>query len=117
MHNNYYFIRQLSLQLKNQLVGAQLLECFSQSRDELVLGFASETNQLYIRAILTSEFSALSFPDEFKRSSKNSVNLFPEITGLKVLDVIQHLNERRFRLELEQNYQLMFKLYGNRSNI
>ena len=95
----------------------QLLECFSQSRDELVIGFAAETKELYLRAILTSDFSSLSFPTEFKRAAKNSVNLFPELLGLKVTDVIQHLNERSFHLELEQDYQLMFKLYGNRSNI
>ncbi len=117
MHNNYYFIRQVSLLLKKQLAGTQLLECFSQSKDELILGFASEATELYIRATLTSEFSALSFPAEFKRSSKNTVNLFQEIIGLKVTDIIQHLNERSFHLELEQNYQLLFKMYGNRSNI
>ena len=117
MHNNYYFLRQLSIQLRKELVNTQLLECFSQSKDELILGFASENAQLHIRAILTSQFSALSFPADFKRSNKNSINLFSELIGQKVLDVVQNLNERSFYLQLENNYQLLFKLFGNRSNI
>lgn len=35
----------------------------------------------------------------------------------KVLNVIQYENERSFSIQLENNYSLLFKMHGNRSNI
>jgi predicted ribosome quality control (RQC) complex YloA/Tae2 family protein len=117
MHNNYYFLRQLSEALKKRLTSFELAVCFSQNKDELILGFFSGEKEFFIKAILTPSFSALSFPEEFKRSKKNSVDLFKELTGLKVSHVVQHLNERSFHIEFEKHYKLMFKMHGRRSNI
>jgi predicted ribosome quality control (RQC) complex YloA/Tae2 family protein len=117
MHNNYYFLRQLSAELRKRLVTFELGVCFSQNKDELILGFFNREKEFYIKAILTSSFSTLAFPAEFKRSKKNSVDLFKELIGLKVEDVVQHLNERSFHIEFENNYKLMFKMHGRRSNI
>ena len=38
MHNNYYFLKQLSPVLEEKLEGLELVECFSQNKDELILG-------------------------------------------------------------------------------
>ncbi|MCP2043875.1 NFACT RNA binding domain-containing protein [Pontibacter sp. HSC-36F09] len=117
MHQNYYFLRQLSEQLRSQLVGMEVITCFSQNKDELVIGFAAGEQELYIRAALTSHFSSLSFPTEFKRARANTINLFGELLEKTVQDVVQHLNERSFYLKLSKGYILLFKLFGNRSNI
>jgi predicted ribosome quality control (RQC) complex YloA/Tae2 family protein len=117
MHQNYYFLRQLTEHLRQQLVGKEVVTCFSQNKDELVLGFASGNQEFYIRAMLTSHFAALSFPTEFRRARANSVNLFPEMLGRQVQDVVQHLNERSLYLRLSGDQLLLFKLFGNRSNI
>lgn len=117
MHQNYHFLRHLTEQLRTQLVGMELVSCFSQNKDELVLGFAEGERELYIRAMLTAHFSSLSFPTEFKRARANTINLFTELQGRVVQDVVQHLNERSFYLKLSQGYTLLFKLFGNRANI
>jgi predicted ribosome quality control (RQC) complex YloA/Tae2 family protein len=117
MHNNYYFLRQLTRVLKERLVSFELALCFSQNKDELILGFFSGQKEFFIKAILTSSFTTLSFPEEFKRSKKNSVDLFKELIGLKVRDIVQHSNERSFHIEFESGYKLMFKMYGRRSNM
>ncbi|GHA78150.1 NFACT RNA binding domain-containing protein [Pontibacter akesuensis] len=117
MHLNYYFIRQLTQALRPLLVGLQAETAFSQNKDELILGFAAPERDFYIRAALSSHFTSLSFPSEFRRARANSVELLQEVQGQTVEAVVQHLNERSFHLALSGGYLLLFKLFGNRSNI
>jgi predicted ribosome quality control (RQC) complex YloA/Tae2 family protein len=123
MHTNFYFLRQLTPRLTEKLAGLVLAECFSQERDELVLGFCPDGKQwrhrrdFYIRATLRGDFAALAFPDEFRRAGKNSVDLFADLLNRPVLGVRQFLNERAFALQFSDDWALLFKLYGNRSNL
>ncbi|MFW5759898.1 MAG: NFACT RNA binding domain-containing protein [Cyclobacteriaceae bacterium] len=110
-------MRQLSTRLQQHLPGHELLEVFSQNKNELILGFARKGEEFYIRASLNADFSCLSFPENFHRSKRNSVDLFSELIGLPVLSVDQFENERSFMIHLGAEYGLLFKLHGNRSNI
>ncbi len=47
----------------------------------------------------------------------NTVELLKPMLGQTVQNVVQHRNERSFYLELSNNMLLLFKLFGNRSNI
>jgi predicted ribosome quality control (RQC) complex YloA/Tae2 family protein len=135
MFHNYYFLQPLSkaiaqkLQVNWQLgieekefnlyqgEAMQLAVCFSQNKDELVLGFCNTRAEFYIRAMLDAEFGGLSFPSEYARAKKNSVDLFKELIDLKLLGITQYLNERSFSLNFENDYVLLFKMHGKRSNI
>ena len=117
MHNNYYLLKQLVNELSTKLIGLDVLEIFSQNKDELILGFASGNSSFYIKAHLLSDFCCLYFPDDFHRSKRNSVNLFERAIGLKVLGVEQYQNERCFSICLQNEMKLLFKMHGNRSNI
>ncbi|WP_221393119.1 NFACT RNA binding domain-containing protein [Dyadobacter sp. NIV53] len=122
MHQNYYFLKKLAPQLHTELAGKLLIETFSQEKDELILVFAeSETdgilqNPFFIKATLRSNFACLSFPDKFDRARRNSVNLFTSFYGQKVNGVRVFLNERAIEIRF-RNQTLVFKLFGNRSNI
>jgi predicted ribosome quality control (RQC) complex YloA/Tae2 family protein len=117
VHNNYYFLRQISQALSERITGWELSVCFSQEKDELVLGFTDSEGEFYIKAVLHPTLACLVFPRDFQRARKNSVDLFGEITGLRVTKVVQYLNERSFALVFEQDYTLLFKMHGNRSNL
>ncbi len=125
MHNNYYFFRLLSKKLQQCLSSWVLVTCFSQHKDELILGFADPQpphDEFYIKALLGSQFSCLHFPEEFHRSKRNSVNLFSQLLDCRVVEVRQTLNDRSFSLILEKEgnaepFQLLFKMHGNRANI
>ena len=117
MHTNYYFLRQLSQQLAQKLTGWQIGTCFSQQKDELVIGFYSPEDEFYINAILRSDFCCLHFPDGFARSKRNNIDLFPQLLDLRITRVKQYENERAFAFELEDDYLLLFKMHGLRSNI
>ena len=109
--------RLLTKELENKILGAKLMECFSQSRDELILSFLQHQNEFHIKASLKPEFSCLSFPNQFARTKKNSVNLFPEYIGQIISGIRQFKNERCFTLNFENGSALLFKMHGNRSNI
>lgn len=117
MQLNYHFLKRLVPELEAAITGAVLAECFSQQKDELILGFQRHNqSDFYIRASLTSSFSCLSFPEDFKRSRRNSVNLFHRLTGQAVEALRLCENERAFFIVFER-HELLFKLHGNRSNI
>ncbi|MEM9856129.1 MAG: NFACT RNA binding domain-containing protein [Bacteroidota bacterium] len=114
MHNNYYFLQKLTAALELKLQGRELRQCFSQNKDELILIF---DHGFIIKAALDSSFCCLSFPDNFHRARKNSVDLFEEIMNKQVLEVYQFENERCFSMVFKGGYQLLFKMHGNRSNL
>jgi predicted ribosome quality control (RQC) complex YloA/Tae2 family protein len=116
MHNSYYFLRQLSRQLHQQLVGKKITEIFSQQKDELILEIEHGLHP-YIKAHLRADFSCLSFPDSFARSKKNTINLFEEATFKSIEQVYIIANDRSFVIALEKGIKLIFKMHGNRSNI
>lgn len=117
MHQNYYFLRQVSKALEPRISGSVISECFSQSKDELIIRFERGTESFFIRANLSPSFTCLSFTPSFGRARKNSVDLFPEIVGRLVIGVRQFENERSFAILLSDSFTLLFKMHGNRSNV
>jgi len=117
VHNNYYFLKQISAQLREKLKGFTLVSCFSQNKDELVFEFNNAKTSFFIKADLQGDFSCLTFPEGFHRARKNSVDLFEEVIMKKVVGVRQFENERSFAIELEDDLSVLFKMHGNKSNI
>ncbi|MGW8122144.1 NFACT RNA binding domain-containing protein [Roseivirga echinicomitans] len=118
MHLNFYVLKRLSNSLGSTLQGAVLAESFSQEKDELILGFIlGNKENFYIRATLQSDFTALSFPENFARSKRNSADIFAFLIHCKVQSVHQYENERAFHITFKNGAVLLFKMHGNRSNI
>lgn len=117
MHLNYHFLKFLCPALDKKFRGQKIISCFSQSKDELIIETEGKAGSLWIRAHLRTPQIYLSFPDQFRRAKRNSINLFPElleqtIESCKVLSF-----ERSFIFGLSKGHILLFKLHANRSNI
>lgn len=117
MHNNYYFLQKLSPALEKELKGTVISECFSQNKDELIIRFETATFPFFIKATLTPTIHTLSFPREFNRARKNSVDLFETIVGRSVQKFRQFTNERSFAILLSDDITILFKMHGNKANI
>ncbi|MHA8050512.1 NFACT RNA binding domain-containing protein [Aquirufa sp. ROCK-SH2] len=118
MHNNYYFLRVLAKDLRQKLLYARLKQCFSQEKDELVLGFERQNgDDFWIKCCLGAQFSILQFPESFHRAGRNSVDLFSDLLLAEVQEVQMFENERAFAFHFLGSYVLLFKLYGNRANV
>ncbi|KAA6441284.1 DUF814 domain-containing protein [Dyadobacter flavalbus] len=123
MHQNYYFLKQLAPALHQRIAGKIFIEAFSQEKDEIILVFADApaaeelSNPFLIKATLKSNFACLSFPDKFERARKNSVNLFTGLSGNEVEFLSVFENERAIQIRFQDGQKLVFKLFGNRSNL
>lgn len=116
MFHNYFFLKRLASELEKELKGLVLLECFSQNKDELILGFGDGEKEFRVRANLDANVSLLSFPDDFARAGKNSVDLFSVLLDKEVTGVNVFQFERSFQIEFD-NDSLIFKMHGRRANI
>lgn len=117
MHNNYYTLRKLTQELEPLLSQSVVSECYSQNKEELIIRFEIKNQSFYIKANLQPSFSCLSFPEVFHRARKNSIDLFPDCIGLTVKSIRQFNNERSFAILFNEDYSLLFKMHGNRSNV
>ncbi len=117
MHNNFYFLRQISTRLQQRLVGFTMVSCFSQNKDEIVIEFNNAAESFFIRGDLSSSFSCITFPESFHRARKNSIDLFDPAILKKVTAVRQFANERSFAIVLEGDVCVLFKMHGNMSNV
>ena len=122
MHNNFFFLRKLVQEIKPKLLNAVLATCFSQNKDELVIGFAlANGNDWYLRADLSQGACFLMFQDDYHRSRANSADLFPDALGSFITDISLSENDRSFYFHLTHrdgvNRKMLFKMHGNRSNI
>lgn len=118
MHNNHFFLRILARELRQILTYARLKQCFSQEKDELVIGFERQNGQdFWIKCSFGSQFSSMQFPADFRRAGRNSVDLFSDLLLHEVQDVRVFENERAIGLYFLGEQVLVFKLFGNRSNV
>jgi predicted ribosome quality control (RQC) complex YloA/Tae2 family protein len=118
MHTNYYFLRQLAPALTAQLRGYRVASCFSQEKDELVIGLLSESGaEFWLKAQLGAAFPALALPETFQRARQNSVDLLPELLGRTVAEVSAWPQDRVLQVTFaETDATLVLKLYGPRPN-
>jgi hypothetical protein len=101
MHFNFHFLKFLCPELDKVFSGAEIVECFSQNKDELVIGCTLDGIDIFIRANLLPTVSCISFPDNFKRSKRNTVSLFPEIIGKRIVRIQVVSFERAFIIFLD----------------
>jgi predicted ribosome quality control (RQC) complex YloA/Tae2 family protein len=118
MHTNYYFLRQLAPALTERLRGYRVASCFSQEKDELVIGLLSNTGaEFWLKAQLGAAFPALALPETFQRARQNSVDLLPELLGRTVAEVTAWPQDRVLQFTFaEDGATLVLKLYGPRPN-
>jgi predicted ribosome quality control (RQC) complex YloA/Tae2 family protein len=117
MYHNYFYLRQLAPAINEKISGLQFLSCFSQNKDEIVLGFANQHTQCFILANFASQIGLLEIKSDFSRAKKNSVDLFQALIGLKVKQVGVFQNERSFFIDFSHDYRMIFKMHGSRCNL
>ena len=119
MHLNTFFLHHLAPALARRLAGCRVATAFSQEKDELVVGFADDDarREVWLRAVLTGQPTALGFPAEFRRARVNSVDVLPELIDQTVTGALPHFGERSFHLTLSGGAALLFKLHGPRANV
>ncbi|SET51464.1 NFACT RNA binding domain-containing protein [Hymenobacter actinosclerus] len=116
MPTNYYFLRQLAPALTHQLAGYRVATCFSQERDELVIGLTNSGAEFWLRLTLAAAGPLLALPETFQRTRQNSVDLLPGLLGQPVAAVSAWPHDRVLQFDFVGGARLVLKLYGTRPN-
>ncbi|MCE7053534.1 NFACT RNA binding domain-containing protein [Algoriphagus sp. AGSA1] len=117
MHLNYHFLKYLCPELEAAFIGKRFTSCFSQNKDELILEAHDGIESRYIRAHFHPPQIYLSFPADFQRAKRNSIDLFKELIGDDIVACKAVDFERAFYFKLGSGKTLLFKLHANRSNV
>ena len=117
MQNNYYFIRQLVIELNSLLPGYKLADAYSQNKDEAIFNFFKEGNEFNLIAHLTGQFTCLAFPGDYAKAKKNTATIFAPLVGQSVISVKEFINERAFSISFGKDFVLVFKLFGRQANL
>jgi predicted ribosome quality control (RQC) complex YloA/Tae2 family protein len=113
MHFHHYTLQHLCRYLEQQHCGEQVLNCFSQSRNELIIELAG----LYLRVgCNTPDTYVVPVPD-FAKARKNVVDLFESSYGLSLQGCRVVPQERELILELSEDHQFVLKLHGSMANV
>ncbi|MEM7369229.1 MAG: NFACT RNA binding domain-containing protein [Bacteroidota bacterium] len=113
MHFHHYTLIHLSRFIQSQYQGTELLDCFSQNKNELVL----EWERGYLRVGCHTPMTYIAPSDEFAKARKNVVDLFPEIKGTVLQKVHVVPFEREMILAFEGDVQLILKMHGIGANV
>ncbi len=117
MTTNYHFLKHYIPYLHQTLVGKKLHACYSQDKDVLILSFIENTDIQSLKLGLKNNENSIILSSDFTRAKKNTTDLWTELYGLKVLDISLFLNERAFKIELENDYVLVIKFFQNSPNL
>jgi predicted ribosome quality control (RQC) complex YloA/Tae2 family protein len=117
MHLNYHFLQYLCPELEKAFKGKKIISCFSQNKDELILEIDDAEESRFIRAHFLPPQIYLSFPENFQRAKRNSIDLFKELIGDEIIGCEVLSFERAFYFTLSSGKILLFKLHANRSNV
>lgn len=127
MHTSYFFLHRLIEALRPRLVGLQWLSCFSQQRDELIVGLANAADECWLRVQLGggpvgTGGCLVNVIDQFARAKRNTADLFEDLLGLYVKDLQVSAHDRSFTVFLggegptHATHALRILLYGPHSN-
>lgn len=113
MHFHHYTLQHLSEHLTRQYQGEPVVECFSQSRNELILAWPEG----YLRIGCNTPDTYVVPVREFAKARKNVVDLFEGIYGLTLKRAYAVAHERELILELSDDHQLILKMHGTMANV
>jgi predicted ribosome quality control (RQC) complex YloA/Tae2 family protein len=115
--SNYYLLERLAHYLDSALKDAALRECFSINKNELILQFDDQFNrQFYLKCFL-GEQSFVFFPESVGVKPKDKKIQFAALQDKRVLQVRSHSQDRSFRIDFQDNFSLVFMLYGRNGNV
>lgn len=119
MWTHIFTLHALAKELNTVLRDAAILEIFTQRKNELLI---STTREPRIEETLTisidPKMNFVLLRSRIARAKKNSVGLFPEVTGAHISSVSAHRQERLIFFNLDVNLRFCVQLFGTaESNI
>jgi predicted ribosome quality control (RQC) complex YloA/Tae2 family protein len=114
MLTNYHTLKNLIVQIKPKLVHSQIVEVFTQEKDTLHIIIAGE-EALALELNATGQ-GYIFLRSKFERARKNSLDIFPEIFGDEIRDVLIYKADRIIEILLSSGLKLIFQFFTGKVN-
>ena len=114
MLTNYHTLKNLIVQIKPKLVHSQVVEAFTQEKDTLHIIIAGE-EALALELNATGQ-GYIFLRSKFERARKNSLDIFPEIFGNEIRDVLIYKADRIIEILLSSGLRLIFQFFTGKVN-
>jgi predicted ribosome quality control (RQC) complex YloA/Tae2 family protein len=111
--HNCFVLESIAKALNKRLKDEVLLDCFSNSINELTLQF----QYFQMRCIFFEGYMYFDFSSEKIGKNRLYKPQFQELNNQKINQVIVHPFERSFHIEFNQDLELFFKCHGRKSNV
>lgn len=117
-HISYIALYSLTQWLRERYKGGILVQSFTQQKDEITLEIENSLQDtVFIRVGCAGFFQYVVPQQTFHRAKSNTMNLFPEVQGLKIVEIGIIQNERCIYFEFNSSLKLVLVMYGNKSNV
>jgi len=116
MLGNYFTLVHVSRFIHQQCSGYNISEVYSQHKQQLCVTVDSHPVQTIIVSCVPSENFVYVREGNF-RARKNSVDLFPNAAGRKILSVVCETNDRVVSVVLDENAIIKCEMFGSRANV
>ncbi|HBZ38577.1 MAG TPA: hypothetical protein DEO59_08905 [Balneola sp.] len=115
---NYYELKYLKQFIKSKIVGKKIILANTRYKNLIEFFIEGEDEDHHKLVFSTSPGNMALFLDYFSNPKKrNTISFFEEIYGLHIKNVELAETDRIFIITLENEYELVFKIFSNNGNV
>ncbi|MCX7762115.1 MAG: NFACT RNA binding domain-containing protein [Candidatus Kryptonium sp.] len=114
MITNYHTLKNLVKEIKSRIEGTTINESFTQEKDTLHINLEGE-NTFTLELNATGQGYMFLRP-KLERARKNSLDIFPEIQGDKIVKIEIHKADRIIEVLLSSKHKLLFQFFTGKVN-
>lgn len=115
MFDNYFFLRRIVNELSKELKGLKFFKSVSQSKNELVTGFFSRSEEKFLVFTFQKLPPLIYLRDNFQFAKKNFAEFFEQLSDKEITEITIDNYERNIRFHFD-NFLLIFLFRGHHSN-
>ncbi|HTY35654.1 MAG TPA: NFACT RNA binding domain-containing protein [Bacteroidota bacterium] len=117
MVSNYYTLRSVAIDLNSTLRGAEILEAFCQSRNELLISLRTDSGECCLTVSCEPSLNYLFLRSQVNRAKKNSIDVLRLAWGRRVREVRLQPADREITIHCSGEVVLSIRLFGSKSNV
>lgn len=114
--NNYYFLHNLIRRIKERITDCTLVEVYRQNPREHVFQMAGEESHLSLTFFAYGKDNFV-FTGQKEKPRHGAPLFFRDIMGYDIRDCGTFHQDRSFYLTFDEDYRLVFKMYGRHANV
>ena len=115
--NNYYTLRALVREWRDDLVGCAVVDVFSQVKNELSVGLAGAEADWMVRCSVQRPLLYLFRTEGVHKARRNVATLFESAHGHRVTGVRIAERDRLVSLDLDDGRRFLWQMFGAKANV